>query len=392
MITNRIRGFPAGLSLISVLDEDALSEIDLSGAGAMQATARVLLKCGAVPIAWVHVKDRIRMGQDAKIMLDGAVFYPTLAGEKGAVRLLCTLNIDVVLPCFVGSLGYKRAVHFKYQNVRMTLAAAYEIISQINQLSEDPACLINTTPLWNSALPSNPARKFSSKYADESVPISTADAEYIMEIKSGDTDLSARTMYFAILPRTSRFSRKGDRLSGIFSDRILRGVDPLTHATGFGENGQDGSFEVYFSTNSVQVSSPTKRQKIAADEDSPGSECRPQADASPGPSGPRVSEPTKPTTAAQQLLVDIATAASSTGVVALDASERIWEVIRVISGAADVDAAIEDVSSGKGTVSVAPAIKSAIRPRVTQYLERVQDAIRAAEKSRIAAEEQLRAL
>jgi len=389
---NRIRGIPAGRPLISVSDEDTLSEIDLSGAEVMQATARVLLKCRAVPIAWAKVKDRIRVGQDASIMLDGAVFYPTLAGEKGAVRPLCTLNIDVILPCFVGSLGHKRTVHFKYQNARMTLASAYEIISQINQLSEDPACLINTTPLWNSALPSNPARLFCSKYLDESVPISTADAEYVMEIESSDADLSTRTMYFAIPQKYHLLSKRGDLLAKYFSDRILRGLDPLPHSTDFFENGQGKPFDVYFSTEPVQVSSPTKRQKIAADEDSPGSEYRLQADASPVPSGPRMPEAAQPKTAAQLLLADIATATSSTCVVALDASERIWEVIRVISGAADVDAAIEGVSSGKGAVSVDPAIKSAIRPRVTQYLERVQDAIRTAEKDRIAAEEQLKAL
>lgn len=392
MIANRIRGIPAGRPLLFVSDEDALSEISIPGAENMHATARALICCGRVPITWANSRERTHLGRDTAIMLDGAVFFPALSGERGAVQLLCTLNMDVTLLCFVGSLGYKRAIHFKYQNARMTLSSAHEIIAQIVQLDIDPKCLIGTTPLWDSALPSDPAKKFSSKYTDASVPISTADAEYIMEIKSGDTYLAARTASFVIPPRTRSFSKKGDSMARIFSDRILRGLDPMTHSAGFWENGQDGSFEVYFSTNSVQVSSPTKRQKIAADEDSPGSEYRLHADASPAPSGPRVSEPTKPTTAAQLLLVDIATATSSTGVVALDASERIWEVIRVISGAADVDVAIEDVSSGKGMVSVAPAIKSAIRPRVTQYLERLQDAIRTAEKNRIAAEEQLKAL
>lgn len=393
MIMNRIRGLPVGHPLLCISDEESLSELDLSGLENIRATARVLLKCSAVQIAWATVKDRQRTGANTCIMLDGAVVYPALAGEKGAIRLLCTLDLDVTLPCVIGGLRDNRTVRFKYEKARMTLAAAHAIISQIVQLSEKPACLVNTTPLWNSASPSDPTKLFKSKYPDASVPISTADAEYVMEIKPDDAGSSTRTVFFTIPPNNNHsLSQKGDQLATLLSDRILRGIDPLLHNTGLFDAGTGNPFEVYFSIEPVQVSSPTKRQKIAADEASPDTAHRPRCDASPIPSGPRMSEPACPRTAAQLLLADIATATSSDSAAAMDASERIWEVIRVISGATDTDAAIEGVSSSKGNVSVAPAIKSAIRPRVTRYLERVQDAIHAAEKKRIAAEEQLKAL
>jgi hypothetical protein len=326
-------------------------------------------------------------------MLDGAVIYPALVGEKGTVRLLCTLDLDVTLPCVIGGLRDNRTIHFKYEKARMTIAAAYAIISQIVQLSEKPACLVNTTPLWNSASPSDPTKLFKSKYPDASVPISTADAEYVMGINPDDNDPSTRTVFFTTPPKTPLLSQKGEQLAKLLSDRILRGIDPLLHNTGLFEAETGNPFDVYFSIEPVQVSSPTKRQKIAADESSPDTNYHLQGKASPISSGPRMPETSHFKTAAQQLLVDIATATSSPdSATAMDASERIWEVIRVISGTADIDAAIEGVSSGKGTVSVAPEIKPAIRPRVAQYLERVQDAIHAAEKKRIAAEEQLKLL
>jgi hypothetical protein len=390
MIMNRIRGLPVGHPLLCISDEGSLSELDLSGSENIRATARVLLKCSAVQIAWATVKDRQRTGPNTCIMLDGAVVYPALAGEKGAVRLLCTLDLDVTLPCVIGGLRDNRTIHFKYEKARMTLTAAHAIISQIVQLSEKPACLVNTTPLWNSASPSDPTKLFKSKYPDASVPISTTDAEYVMEIKPDDSSPSTRTVFFTIPPRNHPLSQKGDQLATLLSDRILRGIDPLLHNTELFEAGTGNPFEVYFSIEPVQVSSPTKRQKIAADESSPDTNYHLQGKASPIPSGPRMSEPACPRTAAQLLLADIATATSSDSAAAMDASERIWEVIRVISGA--TDAAIEGVSSSKGNVSVAPAIKSAIRPRVTQYLERVQYAINVAEKKRIAAEEQLKSL
>jgi hypothetical protein len=390
---NRIRGLPVGHPLLCISDEESLSELDLSGSENIRATARVLLKCSAVQIAWATIKDRQRTGPNTCIVLDGAVIYPALVGEKGAVRLLCTLDLDVTLPCVIGGLRDNRTIHFKYEKARMTLPAAYAIISHIVQLSEKPACLVNTTPLWNSASPSDSTKLFKSKYPDASVPINTADAEYVMEIKPDDAGSSTRTVFFTIPPRNNPLFQKGDQLATLLSDRILRGIDPLLlHNTGLFEVGTGNPFEVYFSIEPVQVSSPTKRQKISADESSPDTNYHLQGKASPIPSGPRMSEPAFPRTAAQLLLADIATATSSDSAAAMDASERIWEVIRVISGATDTDAAIEGVSSSKGNVSVAPAIKSAIRPRVTQYLERVQYAINVAEKKRIAAEEQLKSL